>query len=79
MKRSLRIEKTYPHPPAKVWKAITSRDALAQWLMDNDFVLELGHRFSTTVRRPASVTGSGREHALRSRPGQAFSSVCGGF
>ena len=45
MKRDLRIEKVYPHPPARVWSAITSRDALAQWLMENDFKLEIGHRF----------------------------------
>jgi uncharacterized protein YndB with AHSA1/START domain len=45
MRRDLRIEKVYPHPPAKVWRAITTREALAEWLMENDFELKVGHRF----------------------------------
>ncbi|NNE43147.1 MAG: SRPBCC domain-containing protein [Gemmatimonadetes bacterium] len=45
MSRSIRLEKTYPHPPAKVWKAVTSSAALAEWLMENDFRPEVGHEF----------------------------------
>jgi uncharacterized protein YndB with AHSA1/START domain len=36
----------YPHPPAKVWRAITEPDLLAQWLMKNDFVPRVGHQFT---------------------------------
>ena len=35
----------YPHPPERVWRAITDRRALAAWLMDNDFEPRLGHKF----------------------------------
>jgi uncharacterized protein YndB with AHSA1/START domain len=28
---------TYPHPIARVWFALTDADALARWLMPNDF------------------------------------------
>lgn len=45
MKRNLRIERTYPHPRELVWEALTTRELLAQWLMDNDFVPVRGHRF----------------------------------
>lgn len=45
MKREVRLDVIYPHPPERVWKAITDRDALQKWLMPNDFQPRLGHRF----------------------------------
>jgi uncharacterized protein YndB with AHSA1/START domain len=45
MARDLVFEETYPHPPAAVWRALTEREALAGWLMENDFEPRLGHRF----------------------------------
>jgi len=45
MQRALRFEVTYPHPPAKVWRVLTSREHLARWLMPNDFEPRIGHRF----------------------------------
>lgn len=41
-----RIERVYPHPRERVWRAITEADLLAKWLMPNDFVAELGHAFT---------------------------------
>lgn len=40
---------TYPHPVTRVWLALTDSDALARWLMPNDFQPLLGHRFTLTV------------------------------
>jgi len=45
MRRDLAFERTYPHPPERVWLAITDRRALAAWLMENDFEPRVGHRF----------------------------------
>lgn len=45
MKRSIRLEAFYDAPVDEVWAALTDRDALAQWLMPNDFAPVLGHRF----------------------------------
>ena len=45
MKRDLHFEVDYPHPPERVWQALTNRDALAVWLMQNDFAPVVGHRF----------------------------------
>ena len=45
MKRDIRIEVVYPHPPARVWRALTDSAELAQWLMQNDFQPRLGHKF----------------------------------
>ena len=45
MERALRFEVTYPHPPAKVWRVLTTREHLARWLMQNDFEPRVGHKF----------------------------------
>jgi uncharacterized protein YndB with AHSA1/START domain len=42
----LRFEVEYPHPPEKVWRALTEREALAAWLMPNDFEPRVGHQFT---------------------------------
>jgi uncharacterized protein YndB with AHSA1/START domain len=43
--RSLVIEKEMPHPPEKVWRALTEGSLMKEWLMDNDFEPVVGHRF----------------------------------
>lgn len=45
MKRTLEITRVYPHPPERVWFALTDSAALAAWLMANDFQPRVGHRF----------------------------------
>ena len=35
-----------PSPPEKVWRALTDRDLIARWPMQNDFQPRLGHRFN---------------------------------
>ena len=45
MARTLVFEAVYPHPPEKVWTGISTSDALAKWLMKNDFEPVLGRRF----------------------------------
>jgi uncharacterized protein YndB with AHSA1/START domain len=44
--RVIRVDQFLPHPPAKVWRAITEPELIARWLMPNDFRLEIGHRFT---------------------------------
>ncbi len=43
--RTLTIERELPHPPEKVWRALTESPLIAEWLMGNDFQPEVGHRF----------------------------------
>jgi uncharacterized protein YndB with AHSA1/START domain len=45
MQRAIRLEAVYPHPPKRVWYALTNRQALATWLMDNNFEPCLGSQF----------------------------------
>ena len=34
-----------PHPPEKLWRALTQPHLIAEWLMKNDFAPDVGHRF----------------------------------
>jgi uncharacterized protein YndB with AHSA1/START domain len=43
---TLTIERELPHPPEKVWRALTEGPLIEQWLMKNDFRPVVGHRFS---------------------------------
>jgi uncharacterized protein YndB with AHSA1/START domain len=43
-------EVRYPQPVPAVWRALTDAAALASWLMPNDFVPEVGHRFRLDAR-----------------------------
>jgi uncharacterized protein YndB with AHSA1/START domain len=43
---SIRVDQFLPHPPGKVWRALTDPELIAQWLMPGDFRLEIGHRYT---------------------------------
>jgi uncharacterized protein YndB with AHSA1/START domain len=44
--RSLVVEREMPHPPEKIWRALTQGALIAEWLMANDFQPVVGHRFN---------------------------------
>jgi uncharacterized protein YndB with AHSA1/START domain len=43
--RTLVIEREMPHPPEKLWRALTEGQLIEQWLMKSDFQPQVGHRF----------------------------------
>lgn len=43
---TIEIDRTYPHPRERVWRALTDPELLARWLMPNDFEPRVGHRFT---------------------------------
>ncbi len=47
---SIVIEMFYPHPIGAVWSALTRAEALAEWLMPNDFEPRVGHHFTFRTR-----------------------------
>lgn len=57
MRRNLRFEVIYPHAPARVWRALTSPQELAAWLMDNDFAPQLGHRLQFRTKPAPGFDG----------------------
>ncbi|MFY9802119.1 MAG: SRPBCC domain-containing protein [Candidatus Acidiferrales bacterium] len=52
--RSLVIEREMPHPPQKVWRALTQGPLIEEWLMKTDFEANVGHKFKF---RSTSVPG----------------------
>lgn len=57
---SLVFNRALRHPPEKVWRALTQSWLIEEWLMANDFVAEVGHRF--TVRAAPLPGWSGITH-----------------
>jgi uncharacterized protein YndB with AHSA1/START domain len=44
--RSVVVEREIPHPPEKIWRALTQPHLIEEWLMKNDFKPIAGHRFN---------------------------------
>jgi uncharacterized protein YndB with AHSA1/START domain len=44
--RSVVVEREMPHPPEKIWRALTVGPLIEEWLMTNDFLPIAGHRFT---------------------------------
>jgi len=40
------VEKHLPYAPDKIWRTLTTSELIAKWLMPNDFVPSVGHRFT---------------------------------
>jgi uncharacterized protein YndB with AHSA1/START domain len=43
--KSIVVERLMPHPPGKIWRALTQSHLIEEWLMKNDFQPRVGHRF----------------------------------
>ena len=42
---SVVVEREIPHPPEKIWRALTQPHLIEEWLMKTSFKPEVGHRF----------------------------------
>lgn len=42
---SVVVEREVPFPPEKIWRALTQPHLIEEWLMKNDFMASVGHRF----------------------------------
>lgn len=47
--RSAIVERTLPHAPEKVWRALTQPQLIQDWLMQSDFAPVIGHKFQFTA------------------------------
>lgn len=45
-RRTVVVEREFPHPPEKLWRALTQPHLIEEWLMRNDFAPAVGHSFS---------------------------------
>lgn len=39
------VEREFPHPPEKLWRALTQPHLVEEWLMKNDIEPAVGHHF----------------------------------
>lgn len=58
--RAITVEEVVPHTAEKVWRALTNRELIAKWLMDNDFTPELGAEFTMRSRPMGDWDGTVR-------------------
>ncbi|MFZ3569781.1 SRPBCC family protein [Streptomyces sp. BH097] len=52
---TITVDQFFPHPPAKVWRALTEPELIRRWMMPGSegFRLVVGHRYTmTAVPRP---------------------------
>jgi uncharacterized protein YndB with AHSA1/START domain len=43
---SVVVEREIPHPPEKIWRALTQPQLIEEWLMQSDFEPVMDHRFT---------------------------------
>jgi uncharacterized protein YndB with AHSA1/START domain len=44
--RSIIVEREFPYPAEKIWRALTQPHLIEEWLMKNDFKPVVGHAFN---------------------------------
>ena len=68
MKADIDATVSYPHPVSRVWEALTSSEALAAWLMPNDFEPAVAHRFTLRTKPAPGFDGIVRCEVLELDP-----------
>jgi uncharacterized protein YndB with AHSA1/START domain len=65
----IQLDHYYPHPPAAVWKALTTPELHARWWAAGDVRAEVGHRFQLDMgpwgQQPCVVLEVEPERLLR--------------
>ena len=77
--RSVIVEKEFPHPPQKVWRALTESSLIEQWLMKNDFQPVAGHSFNLRMDPVPNWNGVIDCKVLAVEPGKTLSYTWGAF
>lgn len=68
MPKQIVLERVYPYPIEQVWKAISTAEALSQWLMPTDFVLEIGRAFTFQTKPQPGFDGKVHGRVLHFEP-----------
>jgi len=55
--RSVVVERELPHPPEKIWRALTQPHLIQEWLMKSDFKPVVDHRFNFRTEPQAHWNG----------------------
>ena len=75
--RSVIVEKDYPHPAEKVWRALTEGPLIEQWLMKNDFQPVPGHAFQLRMDPVPNWNGVIDCKVLAIEPGKSLAYTWG--
>jgi uncharacterized protein YndB with AHSA1/START domain len=68
MTETLSLDRELRHPPEKVWRALTQAPLIADWLMQSDFVAEVGHKFTFRSQPNPQWDGVIRAEVLAAEP-----------
>lgn len=66
--RSVVVEREFPHPPEKIWRALTQPHLIGEWLMKNDFRPDVGSHFNFSAN-----WGAVEGRVLESEPAKRLS------
>jgi len=66
--QTISLQYDLPHPPAKVWRALTDPELLARWIMANDIRPEVGHAFTFRANPTPWWDGIVRCEVLEAEP-----------
>ena len=55
---SVVVEREIPHPPEKIWRALTQPHLIEEWLMKTDFKPVVDHRFNLRATGALSTVRS---------------------
>jgi uncharacterized protein YndB with AHSA1/START domain len=58
--RSIVVERVMPHPPEKIWRALTEAHLIERWLMTNNFEPRLGSHFTFRAKPMGDWDGTVR-------------------
>jgi uncharacterized protein YndB with AHSA1/START domain len=65
---AISIDKVLSYAPEKIWRTLTSSELIAKWLMPNDFVPTVGHKFNFHTRPIGDWDGVVQCEVLASEP-----------
>jgi uncharacterized protein YndB with AHSA1/START domain len=74
---SVIVEREIPHPPEKLWRALTQPHLIEEWLMKNDFKPEVGHSFTLRATPQPNWSGVIDCEVLAVEPNRALSYTWG--
>jgi uncharacterized protein YndB with AHSA1/START domain len=57
LSKEINIERVFPNSIEQVWEALTTSEALAVWLMPNNFELKKGHKFQFNAPKQLGFDG----------------------
>lgn len=66
--KSIVVERLMPHPPERIWRALTMPELVREWLMENDIAAAVGHRFTFRATPVPGWSGVTNCEIIRAEP-----------